>query len=208
MKSLSRADLLERARELVHRMHDVERWAYAIDFAAGDRLAAALANAGYRMTEHDEEAHSTRFEAGEGAALDVLVTLGREDLGVILLQAYGPTTVDRLGPVLETTGFVPQSKLLGEAYAVGEPGAPAALTTLAHMVVAWDDDWADLFLLHLASPDPVARHDAVMATVVAALLARQKEPACSLLTEALARETFPKLKETLIEAVTVASALG
>jgi hypothetical protein len=196
----TQADLKDRARELVHRMHDVERWAYAIDFAAGTKLPAALTEAGYRIAEEDDEAHVVRFEAGDDSA-DGLVMLGREDLEVVLLQAYGPGTVDRLGPVLEATGFVPQSKLLAEAYAVGEPRARAALTTLAHMVVRWDEDWADLFLLHLASPDPIARHDAVLATVVAAFSARQGEPARSLLAEALTRETFPKLKDTLNEAV-------
>jgi hypothetical protein len=197
---------VERARELVHRMHDVERWAYAVDRqAAGLVLGPAALEAGYVVAEQDARAKVVRYEAPGG---DALIALERPDLGVFLIQAHGPTTVDRLGPVLEKTGFVPQSKLLGAAYAVGEPGASTALTTLAHMVVAWDDDWADLFLLHLASPDPVARHDAVMATVVAAFSARQKEPACSLLTEALARETFPKLKETLIEAVAAVSGLG
>jgi hypothetical protein len=115
----------------------------------------------------------------EGSPLDSLVTLERPDLGVVLLQAFGPTTPDRLGPMLERTGFVPQSRLLGEAYAVGGSAASQALTALAHMVVLWDDDWADLFLLHLASPDPVARHEAALATVIAALSARQTEPAQS-----------------------------
>lgn len=208
MKTPTEDDLLERAREIVHRMHDVERWAYAIDYAASPKVRAAVLAAGYRVAEEDEEAHVVRFEAGEGAALDGLVMLGREDLKVIVLQAYGPGTVDRLAPVLEATGFVPQSRLLADAYAVGEARARAALTTLAHMVVRWDEDWADLFLLHLASPDPIARHDAVLATVVAAFSARQKEPAHTLLAEALARETFPKLKEALIEATHAVLGLG
>ena len=76
------------------------------------------------------------------------------------------------------------------------------------MVVAWDEDWADLFLLHLASPDPIARHEAALATVVAAFSARQAEPARTLLSEAKARETFPKLEQTLIEAIAAVEGLG
>jgi hypothetical protein len=201
MKTPSHDDLKERARELVHRMHDVERWAYAIDAAVPmAALTDAIAEAGYRQAEEDAPAKVVRYDV-LGSPHDTLVTLERADLGVVLLQAFGPTTPDRLGPVLDRTGFVPQSRLLAEAYAVGSPRASQALTALAHMVVLWDDDWADLFLLHLASPDPVARHEAVLATVIAALSARQAEPARALLTEALGRESFPQLRDTLVEAV-------
>jgi hypothetical protein len=201
MKTPSHDDLKERARELVHRMHDVERWAYAIDAALPlATLTGALAEVGYCLAEEDAPAKVVRYDV-EGSPGDTLVTLERPDLGVVLLQAFGPTTPDRLGPVLERTGFVPQSRLLGEAYAVGSPRASQALTALAHMVVLWDDDWADLFLLHLASPDPVARHEAALATVIAALSARQAEPARTLLAEALARESFPQLRDTLAQAV-------
>jgi hypothetical protein len=185
-------------------MHDVERWAYAIDASVPkERWTGAILEAGYCIVEEDMAAKVVRYEApplSGGSPPDTLVTLERQDL-VVVLQAYGPTTVDRLGPLLERTGFVPQSHLLGEAYAVGGPEASNALTTLAHMVVAWDEDWADLFLLHLASPDPVARHEAALSTVVAAFSARQPEPARSLLAEALSRESFPKLKDTLREAL-------
>jgi len=184
-------------------MHDVERWAYAVPHPRGvTTLRPSLEAAGYRVAEEDPEAKALRFEAGElGGPVDHVAVLERPDLGVFLVQARGPGTVDRLGAVLEATGFVPQSELLGRAYSVGEPGAPAALTTLAHMIVAWDEDWADLFLLHLASPDPTARNEAVLSTVVAAFCAKARQPAESLLREALARETFPKLTETLIEAI-------
>jgi hypothetical protein len=204
MKAPSETDLLARAKELVHRMHDVERWAYAVDASLSpETRVAAVRDAGYVVAEEDAEAKVVRYEAPtpEGSLPDVLVTLERPDLGVVIMQAHGPGTVDRLGPVLERTGFVPQSRLLGRAYDVGSPGASAALTTLAHMVLVWDEDWADLFLLHLASPDPVVRHEAALATVLAALSARQVEPAKSLLGEALRRETFPQLKQTLSEAM-------
>jgi hypothetical protein len=208
MKTPSHDDLKARARELVHRMHDVERWAYAIDSGLPlATLTRAIADAGYRVAEEDTAAKVVRYDVEESPH-DTLVTLERPDLGVVLLQAFGPTTPDRLGPILETTGFVPQSRLLGEAYAVGEPRASQALTVLAHMVVAWDDDWADLFLLHLASPDPVARHEAALATVIAALSARQEEPARALLSEALGRESFPQLRDTLASAVAAVYGMG
>ncbi len=208
MKTPSLHDLKARARELVHRMHDVERWAYAVDASVSvATLTHAIADAGYRLAEEDAPAKVSRYEV-EGSPRDTLVTLERPDLGVVLLQAFGPTTPDRLGPILERTGFVPQSRLLGEAYAVGGPRASQALTALAHMVVVWDDDWADLFLLHLASPDPVARHDAALATVIAAFSARQAEPAHALLSEALGRESFPQLRETLVEAVKAVDAMA
>jgi hypothetical protein len=202
MKTPSESDLLARAKELVHRMHDVERWAYAVDAAVPrETLVGAVLEAGYVVAEEDSEAKVVRYEAAaEDGRHDGLVTLERPDLGVVLMQAHGPTTVDRLGPVLERTGFVPQSRLLGKAYDVGTPGASASLTTLAHMVVLWDEDWADLFLLHLASPDPIVRHEAALGAVVAAFSARQVEPARTLLDEALVRESFPKLKQTLTEA--------
>jgi hypothetical protein len=205
MKAPSESDLLARARELVHRMHDVERWAYAIDAAIpSGTWKAAILEQGYRMAEEDAPAKVVRYEAEaspEASVADTLVTLERPDLGVVLFQAFGPTTVDRLGPVLERTGFVAQSRLLTRAYAVGEPDASKALVTLAHMVVAWDEDWGDLFLLHLASPDPVARHEAVLATVIAAFSAHQTEAPRALLEQARARETFPKLRDTLNEAI-------
>jgi hypothetical protein len=203
MKTPSETDLVRRARELVHRMHDVERWAYAVDASVpAETRTGAIREAGYVLAEEDAAARCARYEArGEGGSVDELVVLERADLGVCLLQARGPGTVDRLGPVLERTGFLPQSGLLRRAYDVGSTDAPKALLILAHMVVRWDEDWADLFLLHLASPDPVARHGAALSTVVAAHVARETEPARTLLAEAAQRETYPKLKETLNEAL-------
>ena len=81
--------------------------------------------------------------------------------------------------------------------------AGKALRTLAHMVVAWDEDWSDLFLLHLAAPDPVARHEATLALTVAVMVAHDAGPAPALLEEAIKREKFPKLKDTMSEALNV-----
>jgi hypothetical protein len=195
-------------------MHDVERWAYAVVSSVPPELrVAAVLEAGYHVAEEDSAAKVVRYEAPttDGtAAPDTLVTLERPDLGVVLLQAHGPTTVDRLGPVLARTGFVPQSLLLGRAYDVGSQDATdasRALLTLAHMLVAWDEDWADLFLLHLASPDPIVRHEAALSTVVAAFSARQVEPPRTLLKETLERESFPKLSQTLNEAIRALDAM-
>ncbi len=76
------------------------------------------------------------------------------------------------------------------------------------MVVAWDGDWADLFLLHLASPDPIVRHDAVTAITIAAMVARDRGPAPELLAEAAKRESYPKLKETIDEALQCVTAIA
>jgi len=64
---------------------------------------------------------------------------------------------------------------------VRDPEATKALRTLAHMVVAWDEGLGDLFLLHLAAPDPVVRHDATVALTVAVMVARAAgpRPSCS-----------------------------
>ncbi len=105
------------------------------------------------------------------------------------------------------TGFYAQSALLGVALDVRDTEAPKALRTLAHMVVAWDEDWGDLFLLHLAAPDPVVRHDAVVALTVAVMVAHDAGPAPALLDEAIRREKFPKLKETMHEALNVVRAV-
>jgi hypothetical protein len=53
----------------------------------------------------------------------------------------------------------------------------------------------------------VARHEAALAAVVAAFSARQPEPAASLLREARDRESFPKLRDTLEEAVKAVEAM-
>jgi hypothetical protein len=210
MSSPSPSALIDRARTLVVRMHGVERWAYAIDSAVpADAVRAAILAAGYVLVEEaaaepdgTSQAEVARYEARtDREDPDVLVTLRRPDLGLTLLQAHGATTPDRLAPVLQTTGFAPQSRLLRQAYDIGNDEARRALTALAHMVVAWDDDWADLFLLHLASPDPIVRHDAILATAVAALCAREREPACTLLEEAARHEKFPKLRQTVVEAL-------
>jgi predicted nuclease of predicted toxin-antitoxin system len=122
-------------------------------------------------------------------------------LDVTFVEARGEDTPETLGAVLEDTAFYAQSTLLGVACDVGDPEAPKALRTLAHMVVAWDEDWSDLFLLQLASPDPLIRHEAVTSTSIAAMVAQESAAALVLLREAESHEKYPKLKETLGEAI-------
>jgi len=119
---------------------------------------------------------------------------------VLLLEAQGSGAPPILAKILDVTGFLAQSELLRVALDIHGERTSKALRVLAHMVVAWDEDWSDLFLLHLASPDPVARHEATLAVSVAAMVARDPGPANALLDEALRRERFPKLRETMAEA--------
>jgi hypothetical protein len=135
------------------------------------------------------------------------VVFDSPELEVTLIEATGGDAAPILAKVLDKTGFYAQTQLLKTALDVRSPEASKALRTLAHMVVAWDPDWSDLFLLHLASPDPVARHEAVVATSIAALVAREPGPAIHLLEEAARRETFPKLRETIGETLNVVRAM-
>jgi hypothetical protein len=150
------------------------------DQAAGDAAPVA---------RYANEAQTLQFVVFESPELDV-----------VLLQGEGGAAVPILGKMLERTGFVPQSHLWNAAVSVAEPGASRALKTLAHMAVEWDEEWTDMFVLHLASPDAIARHEAVAALSIAAMVAREVEPALMLLDEAIQRERFPKLRETMGEA--------
>jgi hypothetical protein len=189
-----------RARALLEAMTERARWIYALPRHEGPAAvrAAALAK-GLRCEE--EEAGAARF-ADEAGALS-LVTFDSAELDIALVEAAGSDAPPLLAEILEKTGFYAQSTLLGTALDVKDAEAPKALRTLAHMVVAWDEDWSDLFLLHLASPDPVVRHDAVLALTVAVMVAHDAGPAPDLLDEAIRREKFPKLKDTMTEALNV-----
>jgi hypothetical protein len=183
------------------------RFVYALPPAeAAKHLARILGGHGFAVRETDAGGKVTKWSnAGETASV---VVLEREDLEVTLVEAQGGDAVAPLAAVLKETGFFAQSALLASAFDVATDDARKALLTLAHMVVAWDDDWADLFLLHLAAPDPIIRHDAVTALTVAAMVARDKGPAPELLAEAAKRETYPKLKETIEEARRLVEAIA
>jgi hypothetical protein len=188
-------------------MTDRGRWIYALPPAeTREHLARTLGDHGFAIGDVDAAAKVNKWSnAGATASF---VVLERDDLEVTLVEAQGGDAAEPLGVLLGKTGFFAQSALLESAFDVATPDARKALLTLAHMVVAWDEDWADLFLLHLASPDPVVRHDAVTALTVAAMVARDKGPAPELLAEAARRETYPKLKETIEDARKCVAALA
>ena len=181
-----------RARALLEAMTERARWMYAVPRDAGEAATARaiLLEGGLQLDESDSAAQVTRLVNSGGTATFVL--FDSAELEVLLIEATGSDAPELLGKVLERTGFYAQSQLLRTAIDVKDPEAPKALRTLAHMVVAWDEDWSDLFLLHLASPDPVVRHDAAMALTVATMVSREPGPALALLEEAQKREKFPK----------------
>lgn len=192
-----------RARALLEAMTDRARWIYAVPREGEEAKTARriLEADGLHVDETDEKAGVVRLVNDRGTARFVLFDSAEQE--VLLVEATGEDAPPSLANVLEKTGFYAQSQLLKTAIDVRDPEAPKALRTLAHMVVAWDEDWSDLFLLHLASPDPIVRHDAAMALTVATMVARDAGPAPELLEEAMRREKFPQLKETLGEAIEV-----
>lgn len=190
--------LRARARQLIEMMNERGRFIYAIpDDSAHHAKPLALA-AGFTLDEEDEGAKVARLTSPAGGSL---VVFASPELDVTFIEARGEAAPEALANILEKTEFYAQSTLLAVALDVNDPEAPKALRTLAHMVVAWDEDWSDLFLLHLASPDAVVRHEAVAATTIAAMVAADIGPAKELLREAERREKFPKLKETIGEAL-------
>ena len=192
-----------RARTLLEAMTERARWIYALPREHSPAAVRALA-LDKGLHPEEEESGAARYVNDQGVAL---VTFDSAELDVMLIEATGPEAPPILAAILERTSFYAQSALLGVALDVKDSEAPKALRTLAHMVVAWDEDWGDLFLLHLASPDPVVRHDAVVALTVAVMVAHDAGPAPALLDEAVRREKFPKLKETMLEALNVVRAV-
>ena len=188
-------------------MTDRGRFVYALPCdEARAHLPSVLTEHGFLLRETDDAGRVAKWSNPDETAS--FAVLEREDLDVTFIQGDGGDAAAPLGAVLHKTGFFAQSTLLESALDVGTEDARKALLTLAHMVVAWDADWADLFLLHLASPDPIVRNDAVTALTVATMVARDRGPAPELLAEAGKRETFPKLKETIDDARRVIAALA
>jgi hypothetical protein len=203
----SQTALTDRARTLVEQMTARGRFVYAVPRAqARSHVATVLTALDFALRETEDSGRVAKW--GNLADSATLVVLERIDLDVTFIQGDGSEAVAPLAAILDKTGFFAQSTLLESAFDVGTEDARKALLTLAHMVVAWDADWADLFLLHLAAPDPVVRHDAVTALTVAAMVARDRGPAPELLAEAAERETYPKLKETIDDARRVIAALA
>lgn len=193
-----------RARALLEAMTERARWIYAVPRPQAPEVVRALA-LGKGLHAEEDESGAARYADDQGT--NALVAFDSAELDVVLIEATGPEAPAILTAILDSTGFYAQSALLGVALDVRDTEAPKALRTLAHMVVAWDEDWGDLFLLHLAAPDPVVRHDAVVALTVAVMVAHDAGPAPALLDEAIRREKFPKLKETMHEALNVVRAV-
>ena len=199
--------LKDRARTLVERMTNRGRFVYAVPRGdARAHLAQVFTEHRFVLRETEDAGRVAKWSNAENTAS--FTVLERVDLDVTFIQGDGGDAVAPLGAVLDKTGFFAQSALLESAFDIGSEDARKALLTLAHMVVAWDADWADLFLLHLAAPDPVVRHDAVTALTIAAMVARDRGPAPELLAEAAKRETYPKLKETIDDARRLVAALA
>ncbi|GAC1576203.1 MAG: hypothetical protein NVS3B20_07780 [Polyangiales bacterium] len=198
-------DLRERARALVLRMAALNRIVYvvALDISR-ENFESAVVSAGLRLRESDLEARVFRYSDERNQAR--LVALERPDLGVRIFDAQGEGAAEHVRDILRRVPFVPQSKLLREAIDVGSPRASKALLILAHMVVSWDDEWSDRFILHLAAPDPIARREAVSSVFLAAVLSGERSAAIALLKESHARERFPKLRDTIHDAITRLSA--
>lgn len=203
--SLTATALKGRARRMLLDMTERSRWIYALPrLGTMDKLAVLLAEHGVARVADD--AGGTVVAYGQDVSSVHVVAFDSRDLEVVLLEGSGSAVVPVMQAILETTGFVPQSELWRRALALGEPDCARSLKILAHMVVAWDDDWVDLFLLHLASPDAISRREAVLATTLAAMVARDVGPALTLLSEAHGREKFPQLGQTMAEAIRILEA--
>jgi hypothetical protein len=206
MRKLTDEALKARARAMLVAMTEEGRWVYAIEPVQRERIVEMLTADGAAPVEEEAAGAVRRFEHASPDAQ--FVVFDHADLGVVLVEGHGEGAVPSLARILDVTGFVPQSHLWRTALDVGDPGAGRALKILAHMAIGWDGDWTDLFLLHLASPDPIARHEATLALLTATLVSRETAPALELLGEAQRRETFPKLQETMRETEALVRAWG
>lgn len=198
MPEVTQQALKDRARTLLEAMTEHNRYLYALDRNSLADVLAVMKELNIPQVEEAAAGKVVRFATNSPKAHFVL--FDHAELGVLLLQGDQPDCVPTMAKILEKTGFVPQSKLWGDALDIGTPEAQRALKILAHMAVGWDPDWSDLFLLHLASPDPIVRHDATLALTTAAMVSFEQRGAIELMVEARSRETFPKLAATMAEA--------
>lgn len=205
MPNVTEAALKERARALLVGMTERSRWVYALPRDGFAKVRQVLEAEGLQKVAEEADGHVLRYAAESTEA--AFVMFDHADLDVTLIEAEGDAAVPTMQKLLELTGFFPQSKLWGEALDIGGPRSTTSLEILAHMAVAWDEDWTDLFLLHLASPDAMVRRKALSATTLAAMVAREAGPAIELLEEAKRREKFPKLAETIEEGLRALKAL-
>lgn len=206
MPNVTEVALKERARALLVGMTERSRWVYALPRDGFATAREVLEAEGMQRVAEEADGHVLRY-ASEAAPEAAFVVFDSAELDVALIEAEGDAAVPCMQKLLELTGFFPQSKLWGDALDIGGPRSTTSLKILAHMAVAWDEDWTDLFLLHLASPDAVVRREALSATTLAAMVAREAGPAIELLEEAKRREKFPKLAATIDEGLVVLRAL-
>jgi hypothetical protein len=187
--------LKNRARTLLEAMTERSRWIYAVPRDESvDAVAAIASGAGLRR---DGEGTRCANEAGTAR----LVVLDRPELDVMVIESAGQEAPPILSAVLEKTGFYAQSTLLGTAFDVHDEETTEALATLAHMVVAWDKEWRELFKLHLGADEPAVRRWAAEAVVIAKETAGDAGPAEALLDEALQREQDNEVKAAITAAL-------
>ena len=188
--------LRDRARALLEAMTTHQRWIYAIPpEPAAEQIAAIVEKAGFQRVAPGDADEPIEWTDADGASSVIL--FDSEELGVRIVEADGEATTPILAELLEATGFYAQSTLFGTAYEVRDEEASDALATLAHMVVAWDEGWKELFKLHLAAPDADVRQGAVESLVVAVETARTAGPALALLEDAIAREKDADTEEMM-----------
>ena len=184
------------ARRMLADMSERARWIYALPRSPRTlrvvtaRLAAAGAgrlrqkSAASWVVEHVTGSERCRLGAYDSA-----------DLNCLLLLGEGAEAPPVLAGILEHTGFLPQSRLWDEALATARPGAPRALAILAHMCVAWSEEYADLLRRHLEADDENVRGQAVDSLCVAALLAAEPVRGAQLLQAVKQREMSPEVAD-------------
>jgi hypothetical protein len=181
-------------------MIERSRWIYALPTDEAEKHAAAIFAAhGFSQGAGEGDDASKTWTNAEGTSSLTLVD--HDELEITLVEAQGAEAPEPLGALLKKAGFYAQSALIESALDVETNDARKALLTLAHMLVAWDDEWTELFRLHLAATDPAVREDAVTSITLAAEIARAPGPAPMLLREALTRETVPAVKDAIEKAL-------
>ena len=208
MSLINETALKKRARQLLVAMTERQRYIYALPPQTASKptmevVIGHMEALGIPRVRDDAKGNVVQFGADDEARF---IVFAHEELAVVFIEASGPGVVEPMRQLLETTGFVPQSQLLSTALDVANPDAASALQVLAHMTVSWDEDWTDLFVLHLASPDPLVRRQALSSLTLGSMVAQVFEPAKQLLQEAARRETMPRLAEAIADAQRVVAA--
>jgi hypothetical protein len=192
--------LRSRARALLEAMTERCRWIYAVPRELGAEAVRPIAlAAGLRAIE--EEGSAARFSNERESAN--LVVFDSPELEVMFHRGLGRRRA------ADPRGHPRKNELLRAVHAArhrarrarrgGRQGAPHAGAHGRGLGRGLERSLP----LHLAAPDPVARHEATLALTVAVMVARDAGPAPALLEEAMKREKFPKLKDTMSEALNV-----